>query len=340
MVQPVGQQLHILGSGEIKDGTIEESSTHFQLKILCVSNVATSIASVGQLVRWPKSSLVIVQQTSDVNQVENTTSSSHAAPDSDGVMNYALQVIQLGVMLMQLNDTEKEGDGERCLRNWKLLMFYFRSRSRGMKYAFEAMRLITFTKALLTEQQAHRVVHRQFINSRGGAGKNIANDLKMETMVKDHKKVLRGLCGNKTLKAIQRATSASHGQKSIVEKIDRESNVPPESTHHTHASTEELVKEMVKVVQRIKPFDNRAGRKLISFPNILKSPLCKLDATALHSWLSFQKKRLAENKFAAHDGVDEEESDGEVSDGSDDDDAMVESNVQEATLSVETSCLS
>ncbi len=28
--------------------------------------------------------------------------------------NYAWQCIQLGIMLMQLNDTEKEGDCERC----------------------------------------------------------------------------------------------------------------------------------------------------------------------------------------------------------------------------------
>ena len=45
---------------------------------------------------------------------------------------------------MQLNDTETEGDGEKSLRNWKLLMFYFRAQPRGMKYAFEAMHFITF----------------------------------------------------------------------------------------------------------------------------------------------------------------------------------------------------
>ena len=89
---------------------------------------------------------------------------------------------------MQLNDTQKEGDGERCLMNWKLLMLYFRARKKGMKYAFEAMRLITFTEALLTKRQAHRVLHRQFVNTKGGVGNNLANDLKMETMVKNHKK--------------------------------------------------------------------------------------------------------------------------------------------------------
>ena len=64
-------------------------------------------------------------------------------------MNYVLQVMQRRLLLMQLNDTETEGDGEKSLRNWKLLMFYFRAQPRGMKYAFEAMHFITFVIGLL-----------------------------------------------------------------------------------------------------------------------------------------------------------------------------------------------
>ena len=91
--------------------------------------------------------------------------------------------------------------------------------------------------------------------------------------MKDHKKVLRGLCGNKTPKAIQRATSASHCLKTIMKAVDRESNVPLESTQHTHASTEELVKEMVKVIQKVNPFDHRPEREFVSFTNIPKEPI-------------------------------------------------------------------
>lgn len=45
----------------------------------------------------------------------------------DHVNNYARQVIQMGLMLMNLNDTEKEGDGRRMVINWKILLLYFRS---------------------------------------------------------------------------------------------------------------------------------------------------------------------------------------------------------------------
>ena len=53
---------------------------------------------------------------------------------------------------MQIDDTEREGDGERMMRNWKMLMLYNRSRGRGTKCAFEAMRLIT-TVELFTPQR-------------------------------------------------------------------------------------------------------------------------------------------------------------------------------------------
>jgi hypothetical protein len=61
-------------------------------------------------------------------------------------------------------------------------------------------------------------------------------------------------------------------------------------TTHTHTSTEELVKEMVKVIQKVNPFEPCLGRQFLSFPNIPKSPLKNLNVTALHKWLSANKK--------------------------------------------------
>ena len=110
----------------------------------------------------------------------SSTASTETSRAEDRLHNYASQCLQLGVLLMQLNDIEKESDGERCIMNWKLLMLYFRSRSRGKKYAFEAMRLITYVKALYTERMTFRITHGQFVNLRGGGGNNYANDLQMD----------------------------------------------------------------------------------------------------------------------------------------------------------------
>ena len=77
---------------------------------------------------------------------------------------------------MQIDDSESEGDGERMMRNWKMLMLFNRSRGRGTKYAFEAMCLITNCRALYTPKMAHRIIHGMFGNPKWGEGNNYPND--------------------------------------------------------------------------------------------------------------------------------------------------------------------
>lgn len=43
----------------------------------------------------------------------------------DKIHNYSRQVVVLGMILVQLIDTAREGDGERSVRNWKLMTAYF-----------------------------------------------------------------------------------------------------------------------------------------------------------------------------------------------------------------------
>lgn len=276
---------------------------------------ASELFSIGQVVLWPRTLLAVYGEKSheeptpvEPPPVEPPSPISNIPTTSteDRRMNYGLQVIQLGVLLMQLNDTESEGDGERSLRNWKLLMLYFRSRPRGMKYAFEAMRFITFTKALYSERMAHRILHGQFVNPKGGNGNNYANDLKMEHEVRNDKGVLKGMCGNKTLKAVQRSTSSNYMLNETSQQYDKESNISPESTSHTHACTSDDIKEMIELISTKKPFEHQPGRTLQSFPSISKSPLDQLDVFALHSWLTRNKKRLATNPYSCDDsGCDE-----------------------------------
>ena len=111
-------------------------------------------------------------ETAEISQTSNSNLNSNISDippgsEEDCCLKYGLQVIQLGMFLMQLNDTEAEGDGERSLTNWKMLLLYFRSRPRGKKYAYEAMRFITCVKSLYTEKIAHRMLHGQFVNAKG-----------------------------------------------------------------------------------------------------------------------------------------------------------------------------
>lgn len=305
--------------------------------VASIAPCAAGILVPGQVVFWPTDILAVYKlpnipsntterppQTQEDLGNKNSVSSIHSGGQEDCQLNYGLQVMQLGVMLMQLNDTESEGDGDRSLVNWKMLLLYFRCRPRGMKYAYEAMRFITNVKALYTTKTAHRILHGQFVNPRGGEGNNYANDLKMEHCIQDNKVSMRGMRANKTLKAVQRCSGSSYGQKEFCVQFDTQSNIHPDSTRHTHACTTEDVKAMLGIVHQAKPFEYQPGRKLHSFPNISKSPLDKLDVALLHTWLSNHKRKLfAGVREFAQDSDDEEEAeeDGdndEILDGDED----------------------
>ena len=217
-----------LGVGQVVGAQGLQLGQTVTVLVAAAEAIASGIIGIGQVVMWPRKTLAIPQERQEEtsrkeNQPKLPSPMSDMPPENDDrVMNYALQCIQLGVMLTQLNDTENEGDGERSLINWKLLMLYFRSRKNGMKYAHEAMRLITCVKGLYTEQMAHRVIHGQFVNVKGGAGNNCANDLRMEMLIKHYKVILKGMFGNKTLKAVERSSAAAYGLNKIIQSYDNQ----------------------------------------------------------------------------------------------------------------------
>ncbi|XP_068723247.1 uncharacterized protein [Montipora capricornis] len=304
------------------DAHISVPEKHVPVFVASIEECASGKLAPGKVVFWPTDLLAVYKsptmETAETSQTSNSNLNSNISDippgsEEDCYLNYGLQVIQLAMMLMQLNDTEAEGDGDRSLINWKMLLLYFRSRPRGKKYAFEAMRFITCVKGLYTEKIAHRVLHGQFVNPKGGEGSNYANDLKMEHLVGDNKVSLRGLCGNKTLKAVQRCSAAAYGLKECCTQHDDECGIHPESTKHTHACTTEDVKAMSAILQQAKPFHYQRGRTLHSFPTVTKSPLDQLDVALLNTWLTNHKCKLFSGIHDCNEEDNAEEN--ELSDG-------------------------
>ena len=56
--------------------------------------------------------------------------------------------------------------------------------------------------------------------SKGGEGNNVTNDLEEEHFVQFDKKLLKQMVVQKTLKAVERSTSASTGLRKIIENFD------------------------------------------------------------------------------------------------------------------------
>ena len=110
---------------------------------------------------------------------------------------------------------------------------------------------------------AHRILHGRFVNAKGGKGNNYGNDLKMEHKVRNDKGILKGMCRDKTLQAVQRSTSPSFLLNEIVKQYD--GNIAPELTAHTHACTCDDVRGMINIMSGKNPFDFNQEETLTAF---------------------------------------------------------------------------
>ena len=85
----------------------------------------------------------------------------------DKVQNYGLSLIELFIVLMQLNDTIHEGDGDRNVINWKYLLWVFKANNKLSKYAIEGMYLLTSVKCMLIHQVSKPVIWGRGTNKKG-----------------------------------------------------------------------------------------------------------------------------------------------------------------------------
>ena len=129
--------------------------------------------------------------------------------------------------------------------------------------------------------------------SKGGEGNNVANDLEEEHFGQFDKKLLKRMVAQKTLKAVERSTSASTGLRKIIENFDEKTGVHPPSTAHTYQNAEKDQKEMIALVCGLKPFQEVPGRCHSSFPHMPRSPFDLVDIRILEQWLTTSKQKLS-----------------------------------------------
>ena len=97
----------------------------------------------------------------------------------DKVYVYATELLSLGVLWHGFHDSVREGDGDRILRYWKILLVIFKS-SNHFNYAKEAVNLLSQYHYNFSERQKAQLLWSRCINTRGYPGTNIPCDLYME----------------------------------------------------------------------------------------------------------------------------------------------------------------
>ena len=122
----------------------------------------------------------------------------------DRVHVYATELLSLGLLWHGFHDSIREGDGERILTYWKILLVVFKS-SNNHNYAKEA----------------------------GYQGKNIPCDLFMEHLNRRLKMILRSLGANVTPKLIQKAGRVILPVQQVCQAFEQQTATNVRSGHHT-----------------------------------------------------------------------------------------------------------
>ena len=174
--------------------------------------------------------------------------------NEDYVKNYGLCVIFLSILIMQMMDTAAEADGNRNLINQKLLLMVFKSMGAYSKYAIEMFVSIAQIECVLTPRLSEEFKWGFFVNWRGGAGRNVEDDLAQKISNRCSKSIVQWMGANKILNSISKVCKATTGISHITEQFDHSAGIHKKSVQHTTRDSLEDEKGMVDDLMRLDPF--------------------------------------------------------------------------------------
>lgn len=246
-------------------------------------------SACGKLYQYKKAKINHEKKVHSIDQIDEQPAISKG-PENKGVdarFNYACTRLSLGMLLFNFEDAVKEGDGKRVMRCWKFMMLIFKAYNHT-KYAFAALQMQISIKVLLTPRQAESFIWNRMVNTRGGLGKNISMDLRLEQLNKLLKDMLRCLGVNITEKSAERCSRALKLVEEILFTIDSELRVKKPKGHHITAKREKDFKVLLdEISKRGKLFahDLDSTRQYQEFPDFNSNILHHLHLRQINAWI-------------------------------------------------------
>ena len=238
------------------------------------------------------------------------TTGNEDADDKDGVFAYSVNLMVSFLLLADVKDAVKSGNGEYLAVLRKQLLVHFSSTPGCNEFAIEMLINILQCQVLLTEAEAHQCTWAATVNWNGGSGKNIEIDLFQENQNSEMKKMVKSMGANKSEQAIARASKACSGVKKIVESYEHQVNIHRKSSAHSHRSALKDEKIILEDFRELRPFKEVAGRHFESFQDISADPTKKFDRVKFQTWLD----RHTKNMLLHYPVFDNDEDDEDVFD--------------------------
>ena len=220
-----------------------------------------------------------------------------AAPD--GIFNYASAVLNDGLLLFELKDAIREGDGNRILRCWKMMFLYYRSAGH-VNYQKEAFQLLASIHATASPKIASQMKWGRVVNLRGGLGHNIPADLHMEHLNRTVKDYVANVGANVDESSIVQCGKSLNGIMNVCDAFDSVSGVSPMIQAHSGPNVATDEKKIIKeLTESSSVFDYIPGRVHKTFPSIQPNVVPNMDKKALVNYIKEQQKALLKQQTFA-----------------------------------------
>ena len=209
----------------------------------------------------------------------------------DYVYNYSINSLYLNLLIRNINDSIREGDGIRLITSYRMALLYFKAQGHT-KYAYTILKLL-FRIKHDHPNIAHRLVWCRFINTTGKKGHNISIDLHLEHLNGFLKELLKNLRSNINEKNAERASKTISYLKKLVDNTRNEANLNEVTSSATKPEFKESVIKLATELHRAEVFINKKnGREFPSFPKFDRDVLGRINANDFCSWIQDKKREF------------------------------------------------
>ena len=193
------------------------------------------------------------------------------------MFNYNCAILTNGLFFLNFLDAVSEGDGQRLIRQYKLLLLYCKADGQhSKKYALESLYQFFLIFALLSPRDAERFVWNRTVNNGGGKGKNIALDLDQ----------------NLNERSVSRVCHAEKGTRNLVQTMDRNLQRHSDSWKHSSVSLDRDLSELVKRLVNNRALEEMPARQYRHFCSFERNPFKNVQASSIYKWINGYKKNL------------------------------------------------
>lgn len=174
----------------------------------------------------------------------------------DGVTMYARELLTLGLVWLEFYDSIREGDGDRILLSWKIMLPIFKA-THHTNYVKEAITLL-FQVKTLPPRKVGQLLWSRCINTQGRVGCNIPCDLHQEHLNRRLKGILKGLGSNINSETVLRAGKTLAVVDKVCHSFEQQTSTAnmESGVHHTPGFNKDLTK-IVNVLTEEDVFDPR-----------------------------------------------------------------------------------